>query len=220
MLIYVSSVLRCLLQEPLVRDEIKVRLIRLGIGVFEGCLVDEVTSELLVDVPGKAARRSEGFDAVTVGALGVVQVLFINSLLVTWTAGRGDTRLAGIDEDGVIGGLFVEANLELLVVTGIRSNLGCVQRMNVTDNTISSQKTCKTRYERCNSRIRGLGREVHVVDAQLVVEPVGLALDKFRRNEALFLHFVHDPRGDIRGEACIYSLPMLTLPIVGLCPRI
>jgi hypothetical protein len=42
-------------------------------------------------------------------------------------------------------------------------------------------------------RIRSLGREIHVVDAQLIVKPMSFCLDKLRGKEALGLDLVHDP---------------------------
>jgi hypothetical protein len=59
-------------------------------------------------------------------------------LLVARSTNRGDTRLAGIDEDSMVDSFLVEANFELLVVSGECSNLGCVERVDVADNAARS----------------------------------------------------------------------------------
>lgn len=110
-LVDVFCVLCCLLQESLVRDLLEAGVIGAWVGVLEGSLVDEVASELLVDISRQAARRAEGFDSVAVGPLGVVQVFLVDSLLITWAGGRGDARLAGVDEDGMVGCFLVKTDL-------------------------------------------------------------------------------------------------------------
>jgi hypothetical protein len=56
-------------------------------------------------------------------------------LFVARSTDGGDTRLAGVDEDGVVDSFLVEADFKLLVVSGECSYLGGVERMNVADNT-------------------------------------------------------------------------------------
>ena len=123
----VSCVLGGLLEEPLVGDEVKICLLRAWVGLLERALVYEVTSQLLIEVTGQFARRSEGLDAVTVGSLGDVQVLFVDALFVARSTNGGDARLAGVDEDGVVDSFLVQANLKLLVVSGKCSYLGGVE---------------------------------------------------------------------------------------------
>jgi hypothetical protein len=141
-LVYISCVLGGLLEESLVGDEIKAGLRGAGVGLLEGGLVYEVTSELLADISRKTARRTEGFDTVAEGALGVVEVFFVNTLLVTGTGGRGDTRLAGVDIYGVVDGFLIQANFELLVVSCESGNLGGVEGQNVVDNAMTGSAMC------------------------------------------------------------------------------
>jgi hypothetical protein len=133
-LVDVAGVLGGLLEESLVGDEVKVGLLGAGVGLLERALVDEVTSQLLVEITGQFARRSECLDAVAVGSTGVVQVLLVDALFVARSTDGGDARLAGVDEDGVVDGFLVEADFELLVVSGECSYLGGIERVNVADD--------------------------------------------------------------------------------------
>lgn len=126
-MVNVSCVLGSLLEEPLVGDEVEVGLLRAWVGLLERALVYEVTSQLLVEITGQFARRSESLDAVAAGSLGVVQVLLVDALFVARSADGGDARLAGVDEDGVVDSFFIQADLKLLVVSGECSYLGCVE---------------------------------------------------------------------------------------------
>jgi len=126
-LVDVSCVLGGLLEESLVGDEVEVGLLGAWVGLLERALVYEVTSQLLVEITGQFARRSEGLDAVAVGSLGDVQVLLVDALFVARSTDGGDARLAGVDEYGVVDGFFVQTNLELLVVSGECSYLGGVE---------------------------------------------------------------------------------------------
>jgi hypothetical protein len=126
-LVNVSCVLGSLLEEPLVGDKVEVGFLRAWVGLLERALVYEVTSQLLVEITGQFARRSESLDAVAVGSLGIVQVLLVDALFVARSTDGGDARLAGVDEDGVVNSFLVQADLKLLVVSGECSYLGGVE---------------------------------------------------------------------------------------------
>jgi hypothetical protein len=48
-------------------------------------------------------------------------------LFVARSTDGGDTRLAGVDEDGVVGSFLIKADFKLLVVSGECSYLGGVE---------------------------------------------------------------------------------------------
>lgn len=116
-----------LLQETLLADDVDVGLIRVRVGVAELALVHEVAPKLLFAVPGERGRGTEGLYTVTVAVGGAIDVFLIDPLLVARAIDGGETGPAGIDVDGMILGLLVEADLELLVVAGIGGDLGGVE---------------------------------------------------------------------------------------------
>jgi len=71
-----------------------------------------------------------------------------------------------------------------------------------------------------HSRFHGLGREVRVVNTELVVKPIRLRLDKLRGQEAFLLDLVHNPRHRISTKTLsTEDLDSLTVPFDALCPR-
>jgi len=71
------------------------------------------------------------------------------------------SRLAGVDVDGVVVGLHVQADLFPLVLSRIGSHLGSVERGDLASDDIG-----------------GLDAEVDIVDAKLLVEPANLLLNE------------------------------------------
>jgi hypothetical protein len=65
-LVDISGILGGLLEEPLVGDKVEVGLLGAWVGLLERALVYEVTSQLLVEITGQFARRSECLDTVAV----------------------------------------------------------------------------------------------------------------------------------------------------------
>ena len=163
-----------LLEEALLTDDIDVGLFGARVGVGELALVDKVATKLLFAISGQGAGGAESLHAVAVGGGAAVDVLFIDALLVAGAMHGGDTGTAGVDVDGVIGGLLVQTDLQALVITGICGHLGRVQRKDVADDGVD-----------------GFGLEVHVVDAQHVVEPVCFGGHEFLGDEAAALELIH-----------------------------
>lgn len=61
-------------------------------------------------------------------------------------------------------------------------------------NWIFSSRSCL--------RIRSLSREVHVINAQFVVKPLGLAFDKLRGKEALGFNLIHNSAQGLDAGSC------------------
>jgi len=89
----------------------------------------------------------------------VVDVLVFEALLVAGAREVGLTGGTGVDVDSVVIGLHVEADLLLLVLSGIGGDLGSVERGNVAGNDS-----------------RGLNVEVDIINAQLLIEPLNLLI--------------------------------------------
>jgi hypothetical protein len=64
-----------------------------------------------------------------------IEVFFVNSLFVVRAIHDADTWLAGINVDGMIGRLFIEADLDLFVVSSICGDFCSIQGVNVGYNT-------------------------------------------------------------------------------------
>jgi hypothetical protein len=133
LLVDVARVLGSFLEEALVADDVDVGLAGRRVGVLKLALVDEVASQLLVLAAGQRCFRAEALDAVC-GVCLCVQVLFVDALLVLRAANDGDTGLASVDVDGMVGGLLVESDVGDLVVAGVGGDLGGVERVDVVDN--------------------------------------------------------------------------------------
>lgn len=164
-----------LLQETLLTDDFDVGLLGIRVGVGKLALVDEVATELLLVIAGERRGRAEGLDPVAVVVGGVIDVFLIDALFVAGAIDGSHAGPAGIDVDGVILGLLVQTNFDLVVITGEGGDLGGVEGEDVR-----------------NDGIDGLGLEVGVIDTQHVVEPIGFGDDKITGEEAFFLEEIHD----------------------------
>jgi hypothetical protein len=119
------------LQEPLVADLFDVGLLGAKGALVKEALVDEVAAQRVLVASGQRAVRPEGLDAVAQLAGRAVEVLVVDALLVARAVDDADARLARVDVDGVVRGLLVEPDLDLVVVPGVGRDLGSIQRVNV-----------------------------------------------------------------------------------------
>ena len=164
-----------LLQEALLTDDFDVGLVRVRVGVGELALVHKIAPKLLFVVTRKRSRRAEGLYTIAVGVGRAIDVFLVDPLLVSRTIERRDTGLAGINVDGMVLGLLVQADFELLVVARIGGNLCGVERQNLGDNIV---------YR--------LGLEVGIIDSEHVIEPSGFRDDEVTGEKAFFLKLIHD----------------------------
>lgn len=147
-----------------VGDELNVGLLGVGLldALLEVALVDEVATKGSLGVGAGAddGGGTEGLDAV-LGPLGVVEVLGLETALIAGARDVGLARLTGVNVDGVVLGLHIEANLLALVLAGVGGDLGGVEGSNLVGNDLG-----------------GLDAEVDIIDAELLVEPAGLLVDE------------------------------------------
>lgn len=91
----------------------------------------------------------------------MIHVLALQAVFVTGSFDVGLAGLGGVDVDSVVLSLHLEADLLTLILAGESGDLGRVQRHDVAGNHLGL-----------------LNGEVHIVDAQLVVEPMNLLVDQ------------------------------------------
>lgn len=159
-LVDLHGVLRSLGQEAAVTNDVESGVQGVGIRVDKLALVDEVAAHRRegrwVDLGG----RAESLDSESPVLVAAIEVLGLESLLIPWAAGVADTRLAGVNVDGMIRGLHVESDLLALIFAGGGSHLGSVEGGDVALDGLG-----------------GLGLEVDIVDAKVLVEPLDLGID-------------------------------------------
>lgn len=97
----------------------------------------------------------------------MVEVLVLKAAFVARTLYVGLTRLTGVNVDGVVLSLHVEADLLALVLTGESGDLGGIEGGDLSGNDI-----------------RALNAEVDIIDAELLVEPVNLLINERLGNPA------------------------------------
>ena len=131
LLIDILCVLCCLLHETLLPNLFQLRLVLIRVRVRKLALVHKVTAQLLLLTARERASRAESLDTVATAAFGLVEILFIDSLLVLRTINHRDAWFACVDVDGVVGGFLVETNFEPLIVTSVCCDLCSVERMDV-----------------------------------------------------------------------------------------
>lgn len=164
LLVNLFGVARGFSEEHAVGDELQSCLLRRRIRVNKQTLVDEITTHRGSRLSGacQVGRGSECLDTVDIVAGSwSIEVLAFNSMFVAWTINSADTRLTCIDINCVVYRLHVQSNLLDLVFSGIRRNFGSIEGGDVGDDGLDI-----------------FGLEVYVVNAEFIVEPVDLIVDK------------------------------------------
>lgn len=171
-LVLVQSQGSRLLEKVLVRHETDLKTLLLG-GVwrYKVALVHKVAAQRGDQRGRDCASRAEGLEPVCRLHGADIQIPLVDLLLVLWAVELADTWPRGVDVERtrVCGSLEVDVERGFVVDAGI--DLGGVQRQDVGGN--------------------GLHRlllEVHVVDAQVAVEPRDLVVDNLARDELAVGH--------------------------------
>ena len=174
-LVYGFGVVRGLLEEGLFANDLDLGLFATRRRIGKVAFVDKIAAQLLLASAGEDAGGAEGLDSIALAGFGAIQVLFVDPLLVAGTVEDADTRPARVNVDGMIFGFLVQSNLQTFIIASVGGDLGGVEREDVIGNSVGR-----------------LGLEVHVVDAEIIVEPLGLRFHKLGGNEALVFDLVHD----------------------------